>query len=198
MSPNQRLAFALVAAAACGSNQKPPEAPIAAAPDQPLEVEAPPEPPPPPAEEAPPPTVEFRGGQVTLSTPVVFEAGRATLAAESDGILGAVAEFLTGRDDLTLVRIEGHSDAQGAAQANQRMSEQRALAVAAWLVGHGVACQRLIPVGFGETKPVADNSTPEGKAQNRRMEFVPAALRGRAIGGMPADGGGQVAGDPCR
>ena len=59
----------------------------------------------------------------------------------------------------------------------------------------GVDCKRLIAVGFGSAKPVADNSTPEGKAQNRRVSFFNAALRGRLIGGMPADGGGQIAGD---
>jgi hypothetical protein len=48
------------------------------------------------------------------------------------------------------------------------------------------------------TKPVADASTPEGRAANVRIDAINAALRGRLIGGMPADGGGQLAGDPCR
>ena len=65
------------------------------------------------------------------------------------------------------------------------------------LVSLGVDCKRLVPVGFGGTKPVAENTTPDGKAQNRRITFVAAALRGVLIGGMPADGGGKVAGDPC-
>ena len=62
----------------------------------------------------------------------------------------------------------------------------------------GIDCKRLIPVGFGETKPVAPNDTPDNKAQNRRTAFVNAALKGKPIGGMPVDGGGKVAGDPCK
>lgn len=50
-----------------------------------------------------------------------------------------------------------------------------------------------LAVGFGNTKPVADNSTVDGKAQNQRISFVIAALRGRPIGGMPLDGGGKIA-----
>jgi OOP family OmpA-OmpF porin len=78
------------------------------------------------------------------------------------------------------------------------LSEKRAMAVARWLVGHGVACGRVIPVGFGQTKPVVPNDTPDNKAQNRRVAFVNAALKGKPIGGAPVDGGGKVAGDPCK
>jgi OOP family OmpA-OmpF porin len=52
-------------------------------------------------------------------------------------------------------------------------------------------------VGFGATKPVAEGRTAEARAANARIDFVPAAIRGRAMGGMPLDGGGQVAGSPC-
>ena len=73
-----------------------------------------------------------------------------------------------------------------------------AAAVAAWLVAKGTDCKRLIPVGFGETKPLV---TPEkddvDKATNRRVSFVNAHINNKPIMGMPADGGGQVAGDPC-
>ena len=71
------------------------------------------------------------------------------------------------------------------------------MSVSRALVRRGVDCKRLIPVGFGSSKPVAFEATPEGKAQNQRIEMVNAQLRGIAIGGMPADGGGRVAGDPC-
>ena len=77
------------------------------------------------------------------------------------------------------------------------LSEKRALAVCATLVKLGVDCKRLIAVGFGSSKPVADNVTAEGKATNRRLIFVNAALRNHAIGGMPVDGGGKVAGEIC-
>jgi hypothetical protein len=62
---------------------------------------------------------------------------------------------------------------------------------------NGVDWNRLIAVGFGNTKPLADNSTPEGKAENMRVCFVNVSLRGKAIGGMPIDGGGKIAGGLC-
>ncbi len=96
---------------------------------------------------------------------------------------------------ISLLRIEGHSDNQG---DTQLLTEKRALAVAKALAGKGVACARLLPVGFGSSKPVADNATADGRAKNRRIEAVNAQLRGRPIGGMPVDGGGKVAGDPCK
>jgi OOP family OmpA-OmpF porin len=95
------------------------------------------------------------------------------------------------------MRIEVHTDNTGGSAFNQSLSEKRALEVAKALVAKGVDCKRLVPVGFGETKPRGDNSTPEGKALNRRTMFVNAGLRGRPIGGMPVEGGGKLAGDPC-
>lgn len=180
------LAFALVAAAAgCGASTKPP-----APPSNTVEPEGPPV-------DVPPPTAALQDGKVALSAPIVFVTGTDDLAQESEGVLAALAGLLRDRTDITMLRIEGHSDSQGMDDYNQRMSEDRALAVARWLVGNGIECGRLVPVGFGETKPIGDNQTPEGRALNRRIELIPAALRGRPIGGMPVDGGGQVAGDPC-
>lgn len=150
-----------------------------------------------PAARAEPARYEIENGALKLPGPVLFETGSATLKPESDEVLGVVQGYLADKEAVSLLRIEGHTDAQGNAAANQALSEKRSLAVARWLVGHGVDCKRLIPVGFGADKPIADNATPEGRAENRRMTFVNAALRGRLIGGMPADGGGRVAGDPC-
>jgi OOP family OmpA-OmpF porin len=151
-----------------------------------------------PAPEAPKPKYSVEGGQLKLPGPVVFETGKATLKPESDEVLQIVHDYLKDKQDITLLRIEGHTDGDGNDADNQRLSEGRSLAVAQWLVGKGIDCKRLIPVGFGETKPVAANDTAENKAQNRRTAFVNAALKGRPIGGMPVDGGGKVAGDPCK
>jgi OOP family OmpA-OmpF porin len=104
-----------------------------------------------------------------------------------------VRAYLEAKSYISSLRIEGHGDDA----ASQALTEKRALAVARWLVAKGVDCKRLVAVGFGNTKPVADNSTPEGKAQNRRIAFFNAGLRGRAIGGEPLDGGGKLAGDTC-
>lgn len=141
--------------------------------------------------------IPIERGQLKVSGPVLFEAGSDVLKAESDEVLAEVRDTLEAKKDITLLRIEGHSDNTGEAEKNQTLTEKRALAVARWLVAKGIDCKRVIPVGFGDTKPVADNGTPEGKAQNRRVSFVVAALRGRLINGQPADGGGKAAGDPC-
>ena len=108
-----------------------------------------------------------------------------------------VKDFLIQKDYITTLRVEGHSDNSGAEATNQALTEKRAFAICKWLIENGIDCKRLIAVGFGSTKPIASNDTPADKAQNRRIEFVPAAMRGKAIGGMPLDGGGVVAGDLC-
>ncbi|HEY8714481.1 MAG TPA: OmpA family protein [Candidatus Acidoferrum sp.] len=73
--------------------------------------------------------------------------------------------------DLKL-KVEGHTDNQGNAAANQALSERRAQAVVAWLTAHGVQASRLSAEGLGQTKPVADNGSEEGRAKNRRVELV--------------------------
>ena len=140
---------------------------------------------------------ELEGSRLKVPHPVAFETGKATLAPESAAALAYVAEYLADKAYVSTMRIEVHSDATGAAAFNQALTEKRALAVARALVGKGVDCKRLIAVGFGSGKPVADNATVEGRAANRRTVFENAALRGHAIGGAPLDGGGKSAGDPC-
>lgn len=137
-------------------------------------------------------------GALKLPGPVVFETGTAKLKPESDEVLAYVARYLEAKPDITLLRVEGHSDNEGPAGAAQKLTEARSLAVARWLVAKGIDCKRLVAVGFGPNKPVTDNSTPEGRAANRRVVFANAMLRGRAIGGMPTDGGGNPAGDACK
>ncbi|MBK8265003.1 MAG: OmpA family protein [Nannocystis sp.] len=141
----------------------------------------------------PPVAAEFPldGARIVLPAPITFDADGAALSPAADPALYHLLDYLSAKESVSLVRIEGHAP-------EQALSEARALTVARWLVAHGVACERLVPIGFGPTKPVADASTPEGRAANVRIDAINAALRGRLIGGMPADGGGQLAGDPCR
>lgn len=139
----------------------------------------------------------LNGNELVVPGPVVFKTASAELAPESEVVLAHVKAYLDAKSYISTLRIEGHTDSQGDAAQNLKLSGERALAVARWLVAKGVDCKRLMPVGFGQDKPIAPNDTPEGRAQNRRISFVNAALRDRAIGGMPMDGGGQVAGSPC-
>jgi OOP family OmpA-OmpF porin len=140
---------------------------------------------------------KIENGKLVIDKPVVFKTGSSELTDEGKEALQQVKEFLQSKDYISTMRVEGHTDTDGNAEKNQTLTEQRALAVCKWLVANGVDCKRLLPVGFGGTKPVAANDSPDGKAQNRRIDFVMAGLRGKAIGGMPLDGGGKVAGDPC-
>lgn len=133
-------------------------------------------------------------GRLVLAGEITYETGSATLTPAADEPLMQVKQFLDDKRDITTLRVEVHTDSGGGGGRNLELSGQRALAVVKWLIAHGVAQDRLIAVGFGADKPIAPNDTPENKAMNRRTEFRPAALRGRAIGGMPLDGGGKVFG----
>jgi OOP family OmpA-OmpF porin len=141
------------------------------------------------------PTID--NGALVLGKPVIFETGTAVLKPGSDEALVSVKAFLQAKEYVSLLRIEGHVAAGVNENDNQSLSQKRAMAICKWLIKNGIDCKRLIAVGFGSNKPVADNSTPEGKALNNRIEFKIAELRGRAIGGMPVDGGGKSAGDSC-
>jgi OOP family OmpA-OmpF porin len=102
---------------------------------------------------------------------ITFDTGKATILSGSEPVLGEIGKLMQNSPDLNL-RVEGHTDNQGSAAANQALSEKRAQAVVSWLTAHGVAASRLTAQGFGQTKPVADNSTAEGRAKNRRVELV--------------------------
>lgn len=138
-----------------------------------------------------PASYELQGNMLVLPRPVEFAAGSDQIAGEA--ALEHIRGYLAAKSYVTTMRIEAHVSGPDA----QALSERRALAAARWLVSKGVDCKRLLPVGFGATKPIASEQTPEGRAQNTRVEAHNAALRERLIGGMPADGGGKVAGDPC-
>ncbi|MFB3904807.1 MAG: OmpA family protein [Acidobacteriota bacterium] len=103
---------------------------------------------------------------------ILFDTGKATIKPESEGALAQILELL--KNDSTLkLEIQGHTDNVGAQAANLKLSQDRAAAVKAHLVTKGgIDAARLTTLGFGDSKPVADNSTEEGRAQNRRVELV--------------------------
>ena len=140
---------------------------------------------------------KLEGSEVKIEKQVLFETGTAILKPESTAALEIIKKYLEDKSYISLLRVECHTDNSGDNDVNQTLSEKRALAVCKELVKMGVDCKRLIAVGFGSTKPVAENATPDGKAANRRVSFMNAALRNHPIGGMPVDGGGKVAGDSC-
>ena len=100
-----------------------------------------------------------------------FDTNKATIQPDSEKILTEIAKLAQQNADLKL-RVEGHTDNQGSAAANQSLSEKRAQAVVAWLSAHNVPAGRLTAKGLGQAQPVADNSTEDGRAKNRRVELV--------------------------
>jgi len=102
---------------------------------------------------------------------ILFDTDKATLKPESLPTLDEVVTLLNAEPEWRIT-IEGHTDSTGAAAHNLALYEQRAAAVRAYLVSKGIAESRLATVGFGASKPVADNTTELGRAQNRRVELV--------------------------
>lgn len=112
------------------------------------------------------------GTKVTLKN-IYFDYNKATIRMpQSKEALDAAAKILA--DNPTIrVEIQGHTDSDGSDAYNQKLSEQRAMSVVSYLVqNYGVVMTRLTAIGYGEAQPVAGNDTPEGKAMNRRVEFV--------------------------
>lgn len=100
-----------------------------------------------------------------------FEPNGTTLSADGIARLDLAIGILEASPSTVLV-VEGHTDSQGDTTSNLALSQQRAEAVVAYLVDGGIGADRLSAVGYGEGRPIADNATPEGRAQNRRIEFV--------------------------
>ncbi len=112
-------------------------------------------------------------GQKLLSlTGVNFATNSAVLTADAKSILEEAVTLLKSTDSVLEVRVEGHTDSRGAASYNQALSQKRAEAVAAYLVSRGVSESSLIPIGMGETNPIASNDTEAGRAANRRVDFI--------------------------
>ncbi len=118
------------------------------------------------------------GDEITLNMPsnVTFAFGSADLDARFFPVLDSVSKVVK-KYDKTLVEVAGHTDSVGSAESNQSLSERRANTVAQYLISKGIARDRTIVVGAGETMPVADNSTAEGRALNRRVELSLLPIR---------------------
>jgi outer membrane protein OmpA-like peptidoglycan-associated protein len=110
------------------------------------------------------------GGAYSIKD-INYGSNSANLAEESKSILEGFAEYLLENEDLK-IEIRGHTDNVGSSSANLALSSDRAFTVMDFLMQKGVPKSRLSFKGYGDTKPIAPNTTPEGKAKNRRTEFV--------------------------
>lgn len=102
---------------------------------------------------------------------ILFDVAKSTIKPESTGTLNEVVKMMQAHTELKF-EIDGHTDSDGQDQANLVLSQQRAAAVKDQLVSMGISQDRLTTKGFGETKPIDSNDTQEGKANNRRVEFI--------------------------
>ena len=116
--------------------------------------------------------VQQQGDVLTVAFPgdVLFDTGSSSLAPGAFGRLDQLATTLSRYPDSDVI-IKGYTDGSGSETFNQTLSEQRADSVRRYLIGKGVSPARLTSLGFGESMPLATNSTPEGRQQNRRVEI---------------------------
>ena len=139
--------------------------PVEAPPPAPRAVE-----PPVPSSVPPPAVLKQKIDELLIANTIQFQTNSAVLLPEGMAVLNGIAPILQ-EDQTVAVEISGHTDNVGSDQDNIILSEDRAKAVAEYLVTRGVAAERLTYIGYGASQPVADNATVEGRSQNRRIEF---------------------------
>ena len=114
-----------------------------------------------------------KGDNITLDMPgnVTFALNSAQLNPKFDPVLDKVAATLV-EYNQTMIQVAGHTDSTGSHEYNMKLSEERAMSVKNYLAGRGVPAKRMVTVGAGPDYPVASNDTPEGRAENRRVEIT--------------------------
>ena len=147
---------------------------------EPPPVEPPPPPPPepePPPPEPPPPApviVTVTEKRLELDKAVQFEAGSAQIGETARAILDEVVKTLNDHPEIRTIRVEGHDHKVGKRRKfirkQLKISQRRAAVVKTYLIEHGVT-QRLLTKGYGSAEPIGGNDSPEGRQQNRRVEF---------------------------
>lgn len=115
---------------------------------------------------------DARGLVITLAGAVLFTSGKSTLLPTAKDNLARVATVLQQKGEDKKIVVEGHTDSVGSDDRNMKLSQDRAEAVREYLVLQGVRPDHITAVGKGETTPIADNKTPEGRANNRRVEII--------------------------
>ncbi len=119
---------------------------------------------------------ESRGVVITLSGSVLFATGKSTLLPIAQEKIAEVAKALKDQGYKSLL-VEGHTDAQGSADKNMVLSQERAESVRSYLINQGIPSDKIRAQGIGSSRPVAENSTAEGRANNRRVEIVVEPLK---------------------
>jgi len=113
----------------------------------------------------------IKDDKIEIAQQVHFQTGKAQILADSFNLLQQVVDVMV-RNNIKRVRVEGHTDNRGDKAFNQKLSEDRAKAVADFLISQGIDRSRIESAGYGDTKPVAPNLTARGRELNRRSEFL--------------------------
>jgi outer membrane protein OmpA-like peptidoglycan-associated protein len=136
--------------------------------------------------------VKVTATEITIKQQIQFALDSAVILPESFGLLTEIADTVIRHPEIKRVEVQGHTDNSGTPDHNKVLSEQRAEAVRAWLVQHGVPSDRLVAKGYGQEKPLVPNVTPGNRAQNRRVQFIILEKEGAA---PPAGPGAPPAGE---
>ena len=139
--------------------------------------------------------VSITPSQLKVFKNVQFGSARATIARRSRKLLDNVANVIRSHPEFNKIRIEGHTDDRGSDEVNKNLSQQRAQAVADYLIGRGVEADRIEAIGFGEEKPLFSNRTASGRRKNRRVEFNLEEVR--PAGSKPGRSGGSSGKKPA-
>jgi OOP family OmpA-OmpF porin len=138
-----------------------------------------------PEPEPKPKRVQVTADHILIDEKIQFDYDSAAIKAESHSILDEVVEVVKENPDISKIHVIGHTSSEGKDSYNKKLSGERAAAVVAYLTEHGIEAGRLSSEGKGESEPIADNDTEEGKEKNRRVEFkiekgAPAATEAKA------------------
>lgn len=149
-----------------------------------------------------PTKVEVTETEIIILEQVHFDFDKDTIKAESLPLLDQVAATILNNPHILLLEVQGHTDSKGSDAYNLDLSHRRVVSVVNYLISKGVEPERLVPMGYGETKPIASNSTASGRAKNRRVQFVimdtaaAKAAREAASQANPPDGATPPEGSP--
>jgi len=125
--------------------------------------------------------IELTASEIRIAGKINFPRDSDQINADSFTLIDSLAKVMSEHPYLTKVRVEGHTDSEGVDTINLELSRRRAAAVAAYLVTKGIAPARLVSQGYGESRPLMKNDTPNGRAKNRRVEFKIVEVNGLEV-----------------
>ncbi|AKU99613.1 Outer membrane fibronectin-binding protein [Labilithrix luteola] len=138
----------------------------------------------------------LKGDHIEIDEKIQFAVNADTILSSSDSLLGEIVDTIKENPQIKKIEVQGHASSEGDPGRNKTLSDLRAKAVVAALVGRGVDAKILTAKGFGSSKPVADNNSEDGREKNRRVEFVILDPASKDAAAAPASANKQKAAGP--